>query len=54
MDWSGPIPEFEPDLVDIPDTQCPFNHEQLRGLPRMDGINYLDGIQMYSQIIAML
>ncbi|CAB3991437.1 PREDICTED: uncharacterized protein LOC107331191 [Paramuricea clavata] len=41
VDWAGPIPEIDPDIVAVPDTDCPFNNEQLRELPRLDGMTYL-------------
>ena len=53
-DWAGPIPEIEPDIVYVPETDCPFSNEQLRALPRMDVMSYLEGMQLYEQIIGML
>jgi hypothetical protein len=40
--------------VEVPDTHCPFTNEQLRQLPQTNGITYLDGMQIYEQILAML
>ena len=41
IDWEGPIPEADTDLVKVPKTECPFTDEQLRQLQGSEKINYI-------------
>lgn len=55
MDWCGPIPESDSDeLVEFPDTRCPFLQDQVNVLPKTDNMNYLDGIETFRQIVNLI
>ena len=54
IDWQGPIPEPSPDVVDVPDTNCPFSDDQMHLLPNTDGLNYVEGIEVYQHITNLI
>ena len=53
IDWQGPIPDQDPDSVEVPETTCPFTEEQVNNLPTIDNLNSYEGSQIFNQITGL-
>lgn len=54
IDWQGPVPEPCPDYVEVPETNCPFDEEEMHLLPRTDNLTYLEGLEVFNDLINLL
>ena len=54
IDWEGPVPETSPDVVEVPETNCPFSEVQANMLPTVTNLNYLEAVQTFIHIVNLL
>lgn len=54
IDWEGPVPEMSPDVVEVPETNCPFSEIQVNALPIVTNLSYIEAVHTFADIIKLL